>query len=129
MKNIRTVLVVAGVLYTLITIILMMNEEGLYNNLNLLSLLDYFKYWMVIGLLLIIGLIVVGTLYIRSLQQRLKHLDQEHAAVKAHIYDIEQSRLKEDAEAGKRIQAFRQSLDRGGRPDENRPADPTAPRA
>jgi hypothetical protein len=127
MKNIRTILVVAGLLYTIVTIILMMNEEGLYNNLNLLSLLDYFKYWMVIGLVLIVGLIVAGTLYIRSLQQRLRKLEHEHAAVKAHVYDIEQARVKEDEEAGRRIQAFRQSIDKGNRPSGSQPADPTAP--
>lgn len=121
MKNIRTILVVAGLLYTVITIIMMVNEESLYNNLNLLSLLDYFKYWMILGLLLLVGLIVFGTLHIRSLQQRYAKLDQEHAAVKAHLYDIEQRKMKEDEEAGRRIQAFRQSLDKGSRPDAGRP--------
>ena len=115
MKKIFTVLAVVGLLYTLVTIILMINEEGLYNNLNLLSLLDYFKYWMVLGLLLLVGLIVVGSLYIRSLHGQHRSLDQEHAAVKARLYDIEQSKQVEDEEAGRRIEAFRQSLNKGNR--------------
>ena len=124
MKTVRTTLVVAGLLYTLITIILMMYEESLYNNLNLLNLLDYFKYWMVLGLILLVGLIVVGTLHIRNLQKQNRLLEQDHAATKARLYDIEQARIREDEEAGKRIQAFRQSLDKG-----NRPAEPGAPQA
>ncbi len=122
MKNIRTILIIAGVLYTVLTIILLMNEEALYNNMNLLRLIDYFKYWMVVGLLLLIGLMIVGTLYIRGLQKQYKQLDQEHAALKARLYDIEQSKTLEDEEAGRRIEAFRDSLQRG-----KRPLDPPAP--
>ena len=124
MKNIRIILVVAGVLYTIFTILLMINEEALYNNLNLLSLLDYFKYWMVLGLILLVGLMVAGSLYIRYLQTQYRKLDHEHAAVKAQLYDIEQSKRVEDEEAGRRIEAFRQSLDKG-----NRPGDTNAPQA
>lgn len=124
MKNIRIILVVAGILYTLITILLMINEEALYNNLNLLSLLDYFKYWMVLGLILLVGLIVVGSLYIRHLQSQYRQLEHEHAAVKARLYDIEQSKQVEDEEAGRRIEAFRQSLNKG-----NHPGDINAPEA
>ena len=113
---------VAGLVYTLITIILMMQEEALYNNLNLLNLLTYFKYWMVLGLIILVGLIVTGSLYIRSLQKQYHQLEVEHAGVKAHIYDIENARRKEDEEAGRRIEAFRGSLDKGPRP-----ADPNAP--
>ena len=124
MKSARNILAVAGLVYTLLTIILMMQEEALYNNLNLLNLLTYFKYWMVVGLIILVGLIVTGSLYIRSLQKQYHQLEVEHAGVKAHVYDIENARRKEDEEAGRRIEAFRSSLDKGPRP-----TDPNAPQA
>jgi hypothetical protein len=124
MKNARFILLIAGLLYTVVTIILMMQEEALYNNLNLLNLLDYFKYWMVLGLIILVGLMVTGTLYTRSLEKQNQRLQQEHAATKATLYDIEQKRLEEDEQAGRRIEAFRQSLDKG-----NKPTGPDAPRA
>ena len=122
MKNIRTILVVTGALYTVVSIILLLNEEALYNNLNLLSLMDYFKFWLVLGLILLVGLMVVGSLHIRNLQSRYHRLEQDHAGVKARLYDIEEAKRTEDEEAGRRIEAFRDSLHKG-----NRPQDPPAP--
>lgn len=122
MKNVRTILVVAGALYTIVSIILLLNEEALYNNLNLLNLMDYFKFWLILGLILLVGLMVVGSLYIRTFKSQYRRLEQDHAAVKARLYDIEASKRTEDEEAGRRIEAFRDSLHKG-----NRPQDPPAP--
>lgn len=122
MKKIRTLLVILSLLYTLITILLLVYEDALYNNLNLLDMMEYSKMWMVLGLVLLLGLIVFGSLYIRSLQNQYKLLDGEHRAVKARLYDIEASRKAEDEEAGRRINAFRQSLDKGTRPGETPPS-------
>ena len=124
MKNIRTILVVAGLLYTIITIILMMNEDALYNEINWIDLMSYYKYWMILGLVLLVSIIIVGSLKIRQQQKQYSQLEQEHAAVKAHLYDVEQKRIAEDEEAGKRIEAFRNSLGKT-----NRPADPGAPQS
>lgn len=124
MKNARFILLIAGLLYTVVTIILMMQEESLYNNLNLLNLLDYFKYWMMLGLIILVGLIVTGTLYTRSLEKQNRHLLQEHAGTKAKLYDMEQKRMEEDELAGRRIESFRQSLDKG-----KKPQDPNTPQA
>lgn len=118
------ILVAAGILYTIITIALMMNEDALYNNTNLTKLLDYFKYWMILGLVLLVGIMVAGSLKIRNLNKQYSKLEKEHAAVKAHLYDVEQAKKAEDEEAGRRIEAFRNSLDRT-----NRPAGPNTPQA
>lgn len=122
MKNVRLILLALSLVYVVVTLLLMVNEDSLYNNLNLLNLMDYFKWWMTLGLILLVGLMVVGTLYIRSLKKHNRHLEKEYTEIKARLYDIEQARLAEDAEAGRRIEAFRSSLDKT-----NRPGDGTSP--
>ncbi|EMR00978.1 hypothetical protein ADICEAN_03906 [Cesiribacter andamanensis AMV16] len=98
-----------------------MNEESLYNNLNLLNLMDYFKMWMTLGIILMSGLLLVYMLSIRSLQGSLRRLEGEHTATKARMYDMEESRKAEDEQAGRRIEAFRSSLEKGGRTDSSTP--------
>lgn len=118
MKNFRIILVVAALLYVVITIVLMMSEDALYSNANWLDLLNYFEYWMVVGLVLLVGLVVADSLKIQNLKKANRKLEQEHAAIKAYLYDVEQTRKAEDEEAGKRIEAFRNSLSKTKRPED-----------
>lgn len=118
------VLLGLSLLYVVVTVILMMNEDSLYNNLNLLKMMDYFKLWMTLGLILLVGLMVVGSLYIHNLQKHNRRLEKEYTEIKAKLYDIEQSRINEDEEAGRRIESFRQSLDKNNRPEDGDPGSP-----
>lgn len=125
MKRFRTVLVVLSALYVLVTIIFLFNEEALFNNFNLLRLIDYLQAWIMVGLLLLVSVIVVGSLYINALQQRYKKLETEYKGVKARLFDIEEERKAEitrskaeEAETERKLSAFNQSLKNKNKPAE-----------
>lgn len=131
MKKFRTVLVVLSAIYVVLTIIFLFNEESLFNNFNLLRLIDYLQAWIIVGLVLLIGVIVAGSLYIKTLQRRNKKVEEEHKAVKARLFDIEEERKAEisrrqaeEEETERKLGAFNQSLKSKNKPaegDEGRP--------
>lgn len=125
MKRFRTVLIVLSGLYVLTTLIFIFNEEALFNNFNLLKLIDYLQAWIIVGLLLLIGVIIVGSLYINALKQRYKKLEAEHKSVKARLFDIEEERKTEitrskveEEETERKLGAFNQSLKNKNKPEE-----------
>lgn len=125
MKKFRTVLIVLSALYVLTTLIFLFNEEALFNNFNLLRLIDYLQAWIIVGLLLLIGVVVAGSLYINALQRRNKKLEAEHKEMKARVFDIEEERKAEisrqqteEEETERKLGAFNQSLK-----NKNKPAD------
>lgn len=137
MKKVRLILVVLSAIYVVLTILLLFNDEALFNNFNLLSLIDYLQGWMVVSLVLLTAVIVVGTLYIRSLKSRYNKLENEHNQVKGRVFEIEEERKaemarqkEEEEETERKLEAFNMSLkdrDRrdsakpGPRPDEEGP--------
>jgi hypothetical protein len=127
MKTARTVLLALSLVYVVVTVILLMNEENLYNSMNLIKLMDYFKMWMILGVILLAGVLLADSLYIRSIKGALHRIEGENMATKARIYDIENARKTEDEQAGRRIEAFRQSLDKGGRSGSTPSDTPTSP--
>lgn len=117
MKKVRTVLVVLSAIYVVLTIIFLLNDDSLFNNFNLLSLIDYLQAWIVVGLVLLTAVIVVGTLYIRSLKKRYDKLEKEHNLVKSRVYEIEEERKaeiarqkEEEEETERKLKAFNVSL-------------------
>lgn len=131
MKKFRTVLIVLSALYVLTTLIFLFNEESLFNNFNLLRLIDYLQAWILVGLLLLVGVIIVGSPYINALQRRYKKLEAERKEVKARLFDIEEERKTEinrrqaeEEETERKLGAFNQSLKNKNKPadgDEDRP--------
>lgn len=117
MKKLRTALLVLSALYIVLTVIFLLNDESLLNRFNLIKLIDYLQIWIVVGLVLLAGVMIVGSLYIRSLNSRYKKLEKEHTEVKARLYDIEEERRAEIAqrqaeeeETEQKLQAFNSSL-------------------
>lgn len=117
MKKLRTILLVLSALYIVLTVIFLLNDESLLNRFNLLKLIDYLQIWIVVGLVLLAAVMVVGSLYIRSLNSRYKKLEKEYTEVKARLYDIEEERKAEIAqrraeeeETEQKLQAFNTSL-------------------
>lgn len=117
MKKLRIVLIVLSAIYVVLTIAFMLNDESLFNRFNLLNLINYLQVWIIVGLVLLIGVIMSGTLYIRSLIARNKKLEKEFNAVKARLYDIEEERKTgiarskaEEEETEQKLEAFNQSL-------------------
>lgn len=130
MKKLRTILVVLSAIYIVLTIILLLNSESLFNSFNLLKLIDYLQAWIVVSLVLLAGVIIAGSLYIRSLNSRYKKLEGEYNKVKARVYDIEQERKTEierrraeEDETEQKLEAFNRSIKDKDRPasDENNP--------
>jgi Na+-transporting NADH:ubiquinone oxidoreductase subunit NqrC len=130
MKKLRTVLIVLSAIYIVLTIIFLLNSDSLFNSFNLLKLIDYLQAWIVVSLLLLTGVIIAGSLYIRNLNSRYKKLDTEYNKVKARVYDIEQERKAEIAQrrveeeaTEQKLGAFNKSLKEKDRPasDENDP--------
>lgn len=104
-------------LYIVLTVIFLLNDESLLNRFNLLKLIDYLQIWIVVGLVLLAAVMIVGSLYIRSLNSRYKKLEKEYTEVKARLYDIEEERKAEIAqrraeeeETEQKLQAFNTSL-------------------
>ena len=93
-----------------------MNEDAVINSFNLLEIMDYFKYWLILALVLMGGLVAIGSLYIAQLKHSVGKLDKEHTATKARIYDIEEARRREEDENEQRIEAFQQSLEKHRKP-------------
>ena len=93
-----------------------MNEDAVINSFNLLEIMDYFKYWLILALVLMGGLVAIGSLYIAQLKRSVGKLDKEHTATKARIYDIEEARRREEIENEQRIDAFQQSLEKHRKP-------------
>ncbi len=125
MKKIRIVLVALSAVYVLLTIIFLLNDDSLFNNFNLLKLIDYLQAWIIVGLVLLVGVIVAGSLYIRNLKKENRQLEKDYNAVKARLYDIEEERKTEitrrqteEEETERKLNAFNQSLK-----DKNRAGD------
>lgn len=117
MKKIRTVLVALSGLYVLLTIIFLLNDESLFNNFNLLKLIDYLQAWILVGLVLLTAVIIAGSLYIRGLKGRYNKLEKEHNSVKGRVFEIEEERKAEIArqkaeeeETERKLEAFNSSL-------------------
>lgn len=117
MKKVRLVLIALSALYVVLTIIFMLNDDSLFNNFNLLKLIDYLQAWIVVGLILLVAVIIVGSLYIRSIQNRYKKLEKEHNTVKSRVYEIEEERNTEkvrqqsdEEETERKLQAFNASI-------------------
>lgn len=130
MKKLRTVLIVLSAIYIVLTIIFLLNSESLFNRFNLLKLIDYLQAWIVVSLVLLAGVIIAGSLYIRSLNSRYKKLETEYNKVKARVYDIEQERKTEieqrraeEEATEQKLEAFNRSIKDKDRPasDENNP--------
>lgn len=132
MKKLRTALIVLSAIYIVLTIIFLLNNESLLNRFNLLNLIDYLQAWIIAGLVLLAAVIIVGSLYIRSLNSRYKKLEKEHNTVKGRVYEIEQERKAEierqraeEEETEQKLEAFNRSIrdkDRDGpASDENNP--------
>jgi hypothetical protein len=119
MKNLRTLLVVASLVYIIASILLLLNEEAVLNSMNLLKVMDYFKYWVILSVVLLAGLILVGSIYLNQLKRSVGKLDKEHTATKARIYDMEEARRREEAENEQRIEAFQQSLEKHRKPSDD----------
>lgn len=138
MKKFRTVLVVISAIYIVLTIIFLLNDEALYNQFNLLKLIDYLQAWILVGLILLAGVIIVGSMYIKTLHQRYKKLEAEHKSVKARLFDIEEERKgeisrskAEEEETERKLGAFNESLKKkeqkenpAPEEDKDRPAQP-----
>lgn len=117
MKKIRIALIALSALYVVLTIIFMLNDESLFNNFNLLKLIDYLQAWIVVGLILLVAVIIAGSLYIRSIQNRYKKLEKEHNTVKSRVYEIEEERnaekirqQSEEEETERKLEAFNASI-------------------
>lgn len=117
MKKVRLVLIALSALYVVLTIIFMLNDDSLFNNFNLLKLIDYLQAWIVVGLILLVAVIIIGSLYIRSIQNRYKKLEKEHNTVKSRVYEIEEERNTEkvrqqsdEEETERKLQAFNASI-------------------
>ena len=130
MKKFRTALIVLSAIYIVLTIVFLLNNESMFNNFNLLKLIDYLQAWIIVGLVLLAGVIIVGSLYIRSLNSRYNKLEKEHNTVKGRVYDIEQERKAEieqrraeEEETEQKLEAFNRSIKDRDRPasDENNP--------
>lgn len=126
MKKLRTALIVLSAIYIVLTIIFLLNNESLLNRFNLLNLIDYLQAWIIAGLVLLAAVIIVGSLYIRSLNSRYTKLEKEHNTVKGRVYEIEQERKAEierqraeEEETEQKLEAFNRSIrDK----DQDRPA-------
>ena len=110
-------MVALSALYVLLTIIFLLNDESLFNSFNLLKLIDYLQAWIIVGLVLLIGVIIAGTLYIQQLKKQHRQLEKDYNAVKARLYDIEEERKSEivrqqteEEETERKLEAFNQSL-------------------
>ena len=117
MKKVRLVMVALSALYVLLTIIFLLNDESLFNSFNLLKLIDYLQAWIIVGLVLLIGVIIAGTLYIQQLKKHQRQLEKDYNGVKARLYDIEEERKTEvvrqkteEEETERKLEAFNQSL-------------------
>jgi uncharacterized membrane protein len=130
MKKLRTVLIVLSAIYIVLTIIFLLNSDSLFNSFNLLKLIDYLQAWIVVSLVLLTGVIIAGSLYIRSLNSHYKKLETEYNKVKARVYDIEQERKTEieqrraeEEATEQKLEAFNRSIKDKDRPasDENNP--------
>lgn len=122
MKKVRIVLVALSALYVLLTIIFLLNDESLFNNFNLLKLIDYLQAWILVGLVLLTAVIIAGSLYIRGLKSRYNKLEKEHNSVKGRVFEIEEERKAEIArqkaeeeETERKLEAFNSSLKGKGR--------------
>lgn len=123
MKKLRMVLVVLSALYVLVTIIFLLKDEWLFNQFPILNLIGYLQAWIVVGLILLTGVIVAGTLYIQQLRKQHRHLEKDYNAVKARLYDIEENRKAEvvrqkteEEETERKLDAFNQSLKERNQP-------------
>lgn len=117
MKKLRTALIVLSAIYIVLTIIFLLNNESLLNRFNLLNLIDYLQAWIIAGLVLLAAVIIVGSLYIRSLNSRYTKLEKEHNTVKGRVYEIEQERKAEierqraeEEETEQKLEAFNRSI-------------------
>ena len=117
MKKIRTTLIVISIIYVVLTIFFLLNDETLFNTFNLIKLIDYLQLWILVGLVLLVGVIIAGSLYIGSLKRQNKKLEGDYNAIKARLYDIEEERKleiehrrREEEETEQKLDAFNKSL-------------------
>ena len=133
MKKIRTTLIVISIIYVVLTIFFLLNDETLFNTFNLIKLIDYLQLWILVGLVLLVGVIIAGSLYIGSLNRQNKKLEGDYNAIKARLYDIEEerkleieNRRREEEETEQKLDAFNRSLrnkDQSGADRDDRPSE------
>lgn len=128
MHKLRLTLYVLAGVYLLLSVMGMLYDNQVMNQFSLLNLITYFKVWLSLGLILLIGIMLINGSVLQKQRKEIKRLTAEESRLKAHIFDLETAHREElarlqaeEEENERKMEAFRRSLPDT---DKNKPDNP-----
>lgn len=106
MKKFKSILYVILAIYLVATIIFITSIDAMFDRFGIYSFINFLQVWVIIGLVLLVTEVIVENLHIRSLQHKIKVLDNELTKTKIKFYDREVER----DETEKSIKSFESTI-------------------
>lgn len=116
MNKTRKIFYIVTGLYIILSIIFIIARDNFFDRMGILAYTNFIQFWLIVGLIFLILMIIVSQIEIRRLQSRNKILEGEVAKIKVVLYDIEHK----TGETDQSLKAFGNSI----KSDQNKPDKP-----